>query len=69
MNYWTASILLPGWGQFCEGRFKMGLLYFTGTFGGFLIAWWFGLMVWLFNIRDAYVYLFPSHSPTPAESH
>jgi len=57
MEYWTASILIPGWGQFCQGRFKKGIFWFAGTIGGWwAIAWWWGVAVWLFNIHDAYTF-------------
>ena len=57
MNYWIASILIPGWGQMCEGRPKMALLWFAATVAAFwAIAWWWAVAVWLFNIRDAYAF-------------
>jgi len=56
MNYWTASILVPGWGQFCEGRLKDGVLFFIGTACGLYVAWWWGVLVWAFNVQDAYIY-------------
>jgi hypothetical protein len=57
MNYWTASFFCPGWGQWCQGRFGIGLLFLAGAVGGFwAIGWWFAVLVWLFNLRDAWAF-------------